>query len=543
MSLVVWKGGTFDVVVGAVLSIKPMSSVSGDVELMPVGDMALWIAGRALSGTMTVKRRGVESRFTIRAGLCTRAASLDPREYLGQHLINFGYIDEEQLQRAFDTQRETHVPLGRVLVMVEAITPEQLQKVLTFKTREGLLEALCWTEGQWKVVTDVDEDRELDCDRPVDLREVYGEASARQQMWSEIRRVVPTDATRVEVLVDPVRVESGFDRRLLQLMHTGRSVGEAALELRAMDFQTYARLYDLATRQLVRPKVITQEIRIPIPPGQAPPASLPRPPSSSSMVSPLAPPAPVQPSRSMAPLPPTQPMTPSPPAPAPPAPPAPAARAKTPPPTAPAPRPPVPTPAPVKAPVAPPPLPASALAGDDVDFDIEVPAAPPVPPKTPTPLGTYFGAGTYMMMKPETVEEAPGVVIPPEASDPEQALRLALAGRDWSEALLMSQRILERDPLNSEAIAAYRVAEVQLRRREKESPAAEPNFDRVPMLAVARDEIAMGHLTSKERYVLSRVDSKRTLAQIAAVSPIQRAELARIVDSFVQRGVLTLSQP
>ncbi|MDP2345092.1 MAG: hypothetical protein Q8O67_29375 [Deltaproteobacteria bacterium] len=516
-----------------------MSSVSGDVEMMPVGDIALWIAGKALSGTMTVKRRGVESRFTIRSGLCTRAASLDPREYLGQHLINFGYIDEEQLQRAFDTQRETHVPLGRVLVMVEAITTEQLQKVLTFKTREGLLEALCWTEGQWKVVTDVDEDRELDCDRPVDLREVYGEASARQQMWTEIRRVFPTDATRVEVLVDPSRVESGFDRRLLQLMHTGRSVGEAALELRAMDFQTYARLYDLATRQLVRPKTITQEIRVPGAPG---PATLPRPPSSSSMVSPLAPPAfsgPASPapSRVMAPLPPTVPSTP----------PAPV-RAKTP---APQPRPPVPTPAPSKVPPPPPPPSSSSpfgqagssLGDDEVDFDIEEPAAAPAPPpKTPTPLGAYFGAGTYMMMKGDKVEEAPGVVIPPEAVDPEQALRLALAGRDWSEALLMSQRILERDPLNSEAIAAYRVAEVQLRRREKDSPSGgAADFDRVPMLAVARDEIAMGHLSSKERYVLSRVDSKRTLAQIAAVSPIQRAELARIVESFVQRGVLTLS--
>ena len=491
-----------------------MSSVSGDVELMPVGDVALWMAGRVLSGTLTVRRRGVESRFTIRDGLCTRAASLDPREYLGQHLINFGYIDEEQLQRAFDTQRETHVPLGRVLVMVEAITTEQLQKVLTFKTREGLLEALCWTEGQWKVVGDVDADRELDCDRPVDLREVYGEASARQQMWSEIRRVFPSDATRVEVLVDPSRVESGFDRRLLQLMHTGRSVGEAALELRAMDFQTYARLYDLQTRQLVRPKLVSDETA-------ALTAALPRPPSSSQMISPMA-------------------STLSPPAGAPSSSPSlPLVRAKTPAPQPAPTRTPAPTRAPTPAPTRtaqPPPVPS-----DDVDFDIDIPVAPAIPVvKAPTPGGAYFGAGTYMMMKPEKVEEAPGVVIPPEAVDPEQALRLALAGRDWSEALLMSQRILERDPLNSEAIAAYRVAEVQLRRREKESPSAEPDFDRVPMLAVARDEIAMGHLSSKERYVLSRVDSKRTLAQIAAVSPIQRAELARIVDAFVQRGVLTL---
>ncbi len=533
-----------------------MPSVSGDVDLMPVSDVALWMGGRAMSGTLTVRRRGVESRFTIRSGSCTRAASLDPREYLGQHLINFGYLDEEQLQRAFDTQRETHVPLGRVLVMVEAITTEQLQRVLTFKTREGLLEALCWKEGQWKLTSEVDPDRELDCDLPVDLREVSGEATARQQMWTEIRRVFATDATRVDVLVDPATVESAFDRRLLLLMHTGASVGEAALELRAMDFQTYARLYDLASRNLVRPKQTTSDVRLArAPPNPTLSPLVPLPASGGA----LPPPAP--------PLVPTTPLLRSEAPPVPALPSGHAASSETAAPT-------VLTRVPTASMLG--------LAAADPDQTLlhppraaSAPSAPgpPAAPRRPTPPSAYFGAGSYMMMKPENeesvdVDAAPAVpaapvaravappnVMPPlpvespvevpfimplEATDPEQALRLALAGRDWSEALLMSQRILERDPLNSEAIAAYRVAEVQLRRREKDSPPSEPNFNRVPLLRVPREEIAMGHLSSKERYVLSRVDSKRTLGQIAAVSPIQRAELARIVDAFVQRGVLTL---
>lgn len=510
-----------------------MSAVSGDVELMPVGDVVLWMAGRKLTGTLSVRRRSVESRFIVRDGLCFQASSTDPREYFGQHLINFGYIDEEQLQRAFDTQKETHVPLGRVLVMVEAITTEQLQKVLTFKTREGFLEALCWDEGSWKIIPEVDEDRELDCERPIDLREVWSEAAARQQMWSEIRRVFPSDATRVEVLTDPARVDSGFDRRLLQLMQQGKTVGEAALELRAMDFQTYARLYDLQTRQLVRPKVTTSSVEV---------KTLPRPPSSTAMLSPtvrgvdLTPP-PVHPSTARPAVVPPNPM-------------------RTPPPAS------------VRGKFELPPVPATDFGedipitgfgapADEFDVDIETgmssppPTRPPVPPlsetkraptpapKAPTPMGSFFGAGSYMMVKPEKAEEAPGVKIPPEAENPEQALRLALAGRDWSAAMLISQRILEHDPLNSEAIAGYRVAEAQLRRREKEQP-GEPDFNRVPTMAMPRDEVALAHLTSKERYVLSRVDGKRTLQQIAAVSPIQRGELIRIVEAFVLKGVLRL---
>ena len=84
-----------------------MATLTGDIGLMPVGDLIIWIANRGLTGTFMVKKRGCDSRFVIRDGQLWQGASLDPREYLGQHLINFGYISEDQLQKAFDTQQET----------------------------------------------------------------------------------------------------------------------------------------------------------------------------------------------------------------------------------------------------------------------------------------------------------------------------------------------------------------------------------------------------------------------------------------------------
>jgi hypothetical protein len=75
---------------------------------------------------------------------------------------------------------------------------------------------------------------------------------------------------------------------------------------------------------------------------------------------------------------------------------------------------------------------------------------------------------------------------------------------------------------------------------QKGESASEVELSSVPELAVPKGELAQAHLTSKERYVLSRIDGKRTLAQIAAVSPIQRTELVRIVDAFSKRGVVDL---
>jgi hypothetical protein len=128
---------------------------------------------------------------------------------------------------------------------------------------------------------------------------------------------------------------------------------------------------------------------------------------------------------------------------------------------------------------------------------------------------------------------------PGEAADnPVKALELALMSRQWGDAVLLAQRILEHDPFDGEAMAALRIAGVQLRKAEKASGPTDDDFGKVPRLAMPLSEIALEHLSSKERYVLSRIDGQRSLAQIAAVSPVQRAELWRIVESFVQRNVL-----
>ncbi len=418
-------------------------TVTGDVTLMPIADVVAWLANRRMSVTLGVRRGQMDTRFTIRNGMLCQASSSDPREYLGQHLINFGYIDEDQLQKAFETQQETHVPLGRVLVMVDAVTQEQLARVLLFKTRESMLEAMRWVGGEFLVTADVDADADLDHEVPIDLREVHSEGQARAQMWSEIRKVFPSDATRCDVKasLDEV-VVSSFDRRLLEVLKAGRSIGEASLELRSMDFQIYARLYDLFNRGVIEPLL---------------------------------------------------------------------------------------------------------QAGlDEVDLDVddsvslEIEAVEPVKSASAADADDAgFRPGPYRL--PAQPAEPPGVTVPAEAADPAAALRIALAGRNWNEALLLAERILELDPQNAEAIAARRVADVQVRKLSKTSTDEGIDLNKVPLLAVPRGQLAKAHLTSKERYVLSRIDGRRTLQQIAAVSPVQRAELVRIVQAFVSRGTVTLS--
>lgn len=413
-----------------------MPSIAGDLELMPLADVVAWIGNRGQSVTLTAKRRGTNTEFVIRDGKVRYTASSDPREFLGQHLINFGYINEEQLGKAFETQRETHVPLGKVLVMVDSLTTEQLNRVLVFKARESLLEALCWTEGHFRVTSDVAVDKDLDFAIPIDLLEAHSEGEARARMWQEIRRVFPSDGTRCDVLSEPADL-STFDKRILTELRAGKSIGEASLELRSMDFQTYARLYDLHNRKVVEPRLESVEVEAPV-----------------------------------------------------------------------------------------------------LDLNDEVPNAE-VQVDDSDVVEEGFDS-SYSVIRPVTPKEAPGVVVPAEASNPSDALRIALAGRNFKEALLLADRILEVDPQNAEAIAARRVAEAQVRKNPAAGGEDGLDLQRTPTLTVPRAQLATGHLTSKERYVLSRIDGKRTLHEIAQVSPIQREELVRIVEAFLQRKVVTL---
>jgi hypothetical protein len=574
-----------------------MGSVSGDIAFMGIDDIVMWLAKKRGSAVISCRRGDIEKEFVIREGMLRYSSSSDPREYLGQHLINFGFIDEEQLQKAFETQKETKIPMGKVLVMVEAVTESRLTQVLLFKLRESILETLSWHEGRFKVTDDLPEEESLDVITPIDLEEIHGEGEARLAMWNEIRKLIPSPATQCEVLIDPEKAPTPFDQDLLNLLKDGTSVGECALELRCMDFPLYARLFDLTERQLIRPQtedaerlsraagwppdeggilfgldfdidaaVAEEETRLlekkgnvselppdeslesaeaasaeaasaeadPAPkitaaaegaaeaPAQNPPKSEPDstdatpqaeateadaadgavdevadalsaafanalpeegPESEAAEAAEAAPPSPANPTEDAAPV-------------------APWAKVGT---------------------------PISSLPGvGQAEGKPPIPSAQQATPAVPTSTAA-------------PAQKAPPK--PPAASHPLAKLRESLAGRDWNKALLISQRVLEVDPQNAEAMAARRVAEAQIRRIEDELPAMAVDLRSVPKLIRPKHEISKAQLTSKERYLLSRIDGRRSLKQIVAVSPIKEAELIRIVNAFANSKILELKNP
>jgi len=126
-----------------------MRGLTGEFSTMPLRDIVLYLGNKRASGHLDVERDQLRKRLQIQNGLVINASSNQPREYLGQILINLGYLTEDQFNKAFETQKETKVFLGKILSMIGLVSEPVVLDALNLKFRETLLEALQWDRGQF----------------------------------------------------------------------------------------------------------------------------------------------------------------------------------------------------------------------------------------------------------------------------------------------------------------------------------------------------------------------------------------------------------
>jgi hypothetical protein len=224
-----------------------MRGLMGSFALMPLLDVVDFLARRRATGSLTCERGTARKAVHFIEGVAISATSNDPREYLGQLLINFGHIDEAELAKAFRTQEETHIRLGRVLEMVGLVTPETIRETLAIKVRETILDAFVWDSGVFRVDdTPPPPPDELDARVPLD--EIAREAEFRTTAWEAFRAQFPTGTATLLVHDEGERPDlapGGIDARLLALAREGKTIDELALALHLTDFHLYQRLYAL----------------------------------------------------------------------------------------------------------------------------------------------------------------------------------------------------------------------------------------------------------------------------------------------------------
>lgn len=223
-----------------------MKGLAGDLGTMPLKDLVVYLWNRQASGTLTLEQDQVKRVVVLDKGTVVNASSNLPREYLGQFLINLGHLSEEQFNRAYATQQETRVFIGRILVMIGLITEQVLHSVLSMKFRETLLEAFNWTDGNFTYDASAKPKQPEGLEVKVPLIEIHKEADFRVQAWEQFRLAFPRgDCTLVldrANLIEPPRPGS-VDEKLFNFIEAGMTIDEMGLRLHATEFFIYNRLY------------------------------------------------------------------------------------------------------------------------------------------------------------------------------------------------------------------------------------------------------------------------------------------------------------
>jgi hypothetical protein len=224
-----------------------MRGLSGDFSTMPLKDLVAYLGSRRATGTLRVMRAGVRKLILLRSGQVISASSNQPREFLGQFLINMGHLSEEQFSKAYATQRETRVPLGKIVVMTGLVAEQTVRATLSLKFRETLLDMFRWEEGEFSFDAGAVAEAE-GVDTRVELTEVHREGEFRETAWQSIRAAFPSGGMYLTVdesrLPEPPKPGT-LDAKLMKRSREGLTIDEMAKVLHASDFLVYQRLYAL----------------------------------------------------------------------------------------------------------------------------------------------------------------------------------------------------------------------------------------------------------------------------------------------------------
>ena len=118
---------------------------------MAIEDVLEWGVRRKVTGVLTAERAGRVHVVAFEAGAVLWASSNRPDEQLGQILLATGELADAGLSDALSVRAETHVLLGRILLMVGAADEAAVVDVVCGKIRETISELVTWTDGTFEL--------------------------------------------------------------------------------------------------------------------------------------------------------------------------------------------------------------------------------------------------------------------------------------------------------------------------------------------------------------------------------------------------------
>lgn len=245
-------------------------SVTGHLRTMAPGHLFQWLSFSQKTGKLVVRNATVEKTVFVHEGKITTSGSTDPREYLGQFLMSHGYITEGELKKAMEVQDQSKILLGKILVIIEAITEDDLKRLMRKKVEEEIYDIFLWPDGEFEFI-DAEKPKMDLVPMNVDLTGIVMEGSRRVDEWDRIRKVVTgQDLVPVPAGKIPTEKLNEAQKRIVDVIDGQRTIADIILESRSSGFVVSRTVFELVKGK----KMTLEERRRPEPP-QAEPETIP----------------------------------------------------------------------------------------------------------------------------------------------------------------------------------------------------------------------------------------------------------------------------
>ncbi len=170
---------------------QPME-FSGRLAAFPPGDLLQWAKNERRTGALVVRRSDREKRIYFDAGMVVGCLSTDPAEFFGQHLLNHGHLDAEQLFRALSECTRGGRRLGAVLAELRLLDPDLIRDSLRQQIEDTVCDLFLWERGVFFFQSEMLPDEEL-FPEPIDSIGLAMEGARWQDEHARIRRVFVHD--------------------------------------------------------------------------------------------------------------------------------------------------------------------------------------------------------------------------------------------------------------------------------------------------------------------------------------------------------------
>lgn len=221
---------------------------------MSVADLLQFLAAGRKTGTLKIARGSIVKKIYLENGLIVGSNSNDPKELLGQVLLHYGKIAEEQLQIAMDIHRESGDKLGYVLAGRGFVTPDDVLEVLRTRTLEIIYDLFIWEEADFEFF-----DHEA---LPVDLIRIEVDATSvvmdgiyRIDEWRRYRQVIPSERTFFELnpgWTQKLQASNKETREILYHIEKHMTAAEICYNMHTSLFHASALLFDLLEKGVIK---------------------------------------------------------------------------------------------------------------------------------------------------------------------------------------------------------------------------------------------------------------------------------------------------